>query len=117
MIEIKNVTIVAVIENNRLIQKFSYGETNQEHCIHGIKLRWSCGSCEDELSPKEQNISQSKFNEEFFLKIIRDWKSSWMNQRQNSEADYENYFKRAFGVDANMIHSLAKSLETAVKEK
>lgn len=113
--EIKKATINAVVEHNRLIQKFPYGETNQEHCIHGIKLRWSCEGCEDELEEKEQNISQGKFNKEFFLKIIREWKSSWMNQRQNSEYDYENYFKRAFGVDANMMHSLANRLEEAMK--
>jgi len=34
-------------ENNRFVQKFHYGETNQEHCIHGIKLRWSCEKCEE----------------------------------------------------------------------
>ena len=42
------VTIEAVIEGGRLIQLFPYGETNQEHCIHGIKLRWSCEKCEEE---------------------------------------------------------------------
>jgi hypothetical protein len=41
------VEITAVYENGRAIQKFPYGETNQEHCIHGIKLRWSCDDCDD----------------------------------------------------------------------
>lgn len=41
------------------------------------------------------------------LKVIEDWKYSWMNQTQNSKEDYENYFRRAFGVDSNMMHSLA----------
>lgn len=43
------VEIEAVIENERLVQKFPYGELNEEHCIHGIKLRWSCDDCEDEI--------------------------------------------------------------------
>jgi len=40
------IEIEAVRDNDRLIQLFDYGETNQEHCIHGIKLRWSCDKCE-----------------------------------------------------------------------
>lgn len=47
---------------------------------------------------------------EIYLKEILDWKHAWMNQRQNSEADYQNYFHRAFGIDANMQHSLATRL-------
>ena len=30
-----------------------------------------------------------------------------MNQKQNNEQDYQNYFRRAMGVDANMRHHLA----------
>lgn len=44
----KTATINVVVENGRIIQVFPYGEKNEEHCIHGIKLRWSCGACEDE---------------------------------------------------------------------
>lgn len=51
--------------------------------------------------------------EDFFLQIIREWKSFWMNQRQNSQADYENYSSRAMGVDANMTHHLASMLSKA----
>lgn len=43
----QKVTIEAVIQNERMVQKFPYGELNEEHCIHGIKLRWSCDECED----------------------------------------------------------------------
>ncbi len=52
------VCIRAVIIGNRIIQKFPYGEVNEEHCIHGIKLRWSCDSCEDETyqEPEEQGL-------------------------------------------------------------
>ena len=41
------------------------------------------------------------------MDAIHEWKNFWMNQRQNSEADYQNYRNRAFGVDANMKHHLA----------
>jgi hypothetical protein len=46
-------------------------------------------------------------DKEFFLTIIREWKHAWMNQHQNSEADFKNYLTRAFGIDANMQHNLA----------
>lgn len=57
-----------------------------------------------------------RMTEEFFLKIIRDWKYSWMNQTQNDQKDYENYHRRAFGIDANMVHSLADRIVTAIKD-
>lgn len=38
--------------NPRLVQVFPYGEVNEEHCVHGIKLRWSCDRCEDLLDAK-----------------------------------------------------------------
>lgn len=56
-------------------------------------------------------------NEEFFIQVIEKWKAYWMNQRQNSTEDYENYFRRAFGVDANMKYSLAKMLVEAVESE
>lgn len=48
-----------------------------------------------------------------FLTAITDWKHHWMNQTQNSEEDRKNYFNRAFGVDANMKHDLARRLSVA----
>lgn len=44
------VEIEAQLINDRLVQVFTYGrekELNDQHCIHGIKLRWSCDDCED----------------------------------------------------------------------
>lgn len=41
------VEIETTIEHERVVQVFPYGETNSEHCIHGIKLRWSCEDCEE----------------------------------------------------------------------
>jgi hypothetical protein len=52
-------------------------------------------------------------SEEQYLKVIRDWKHAWMNQYQNGQADHDNYFNRAFGIDSNMVHSLAKRLVEA----
>lgn len=48
--------------------------------------------------------------EDNYLKIIQEWKHAWMNQYSNGHADHDNYFRRAFGIDANMKHSLAKLL-------
>ncbi len=40
--------------------------------------------------------------------VVDDWRAYWMNQTQNSKEDYDNYFRRAMGVDANMGHHLAR---------
>jgi len=49
-------------------------------------------------------------NKDHYLKIIQEWKHAWMNQYGNGQSDHDNYFRRAFGIDANMKHSLAKRL-------
>lgn len=49
-------------------------------------------------------------DKDHFREIITKWKFTWMNQRQNDQADFENYHRRAFGIDSNMIHSLAEML-------
>ncbi len=56
-------------------------------------------------------------DKEFFLEIIGKWKTYWMNQKQNSEQDYQNYFRRALGVDANMGHSLAKMIVKSIESE
>lgn len=47
------VTIKAIIEDGRLIQKYPTGEKNDQCCIHGIKLRWSCDECEEYICEYE----------------------------------------------------------------
>ena len=70
---------------------------------------------DEELFVREVICNDPKLlNNEFFLKIVRDWKHSLMNQRQNDEADFQNYYNRAFGIDSNMMHSLANRLSDAV---
>lgn len=54
---------------------------------------------------KEQILKMA--TKDHFKEIVENWKMYWMSQRQNSKEDYENYWRRAFGVDANMMHSLA----------
>ena len=54
-----------------------------------------------------------EFDDDFFRQIIFKWKHAWMNQDQNSKEDYENYYHRAFGIDANMQYSLANRLVIA----
>lgn len=53
---------------------------------------------------------REKLTKDFFLELVREWKFFWMDQKQNSQADYENYHRRAFGIDANMQHDLAVRL-------
>ena len=45
------------------------------------------------------------------MDIVQEWKSFWLNQRQNSQEDYENYSRRAMGIDANMKHHLADLID------
>lgn len=55
------------------------------------------------------------FTEDNIRKVILDWKHYWMNQTQNSKEDYDNYFKRAFGIDANMQCDLARKIAALAK--
>ena len=57
----------------------------------------------------------SKSPESIAQNICREWKTFWMNQKQNSEADYKNYLSRAMGVDANMRCHLEDMISAAIK--
>lgn len=50
--------------------------------------------------------------EQKFVQVIEEWKGFWMNQIAvtKDQADHDNYFQRAVGVDANMKYHLAKML-------
>lgn len=48
------VEIKAKIEDKRIVQVFQDKTTNQEFCVHGIKLRWGCDECEDTIYEMEQ---------------------------------------------------------------
>lgn len=41
--------------------------------------------------------------QEEFIQAIRAWKHHWMNKEPG-------YFERAFNIDANMVHDLARRL-------
>lgn len=45
---------------------------------------------------------------------IDEWILYWMNQTQNNEQDYQNYLRRAMGVDANMRHDLARRVSDKI---
>ena len=51
------------------------------------------------------------------MHVVTEWQSFWMNQKENSEADYQNYFHRALGVDANMRHHLADKINEQLVSK
>lgn len=57
-----------------------------------------------------------KIDSEFFIKVVENWRSFWMNQKANTgcQKDHENYFSRAFGIDANMKYHLASKMHDAV---
>lgn len=63
------------------------------------------------VSEREKTI-----NEKEIVDIITEWKHFWMNQTQNNKQDYENYFRRASGIDANMKYNLAKRIIEALKD-
>jgi len=45
------------------------------------------------------------------LEIAREWKEFWMNQHQNSVEDFNNYYRRSFLIDANMLHNLGDRID------
>lgn len=53
---------------------------------------------------------------DLIFEVIMQWKHFWMNQKQNDEADYQNYLHRAMGVNANMKHDLANRINKALTE-
>jgi len=55
------------------------------------------------------------FTEDNVRKVILEWKHTWMNQHANSQEDHENYFRRAFGIDANMQYDLARKIAAMAK--
>lgn len=52
-----------------------------------------------------------------FRDIVELWQMTWMHQTQNNEADYKNYWRRAFGIDANMRYSIEKMCESFHKRQ
>lgn len=59
----------------------------------------------DSLTKIRQLVAKDRL-----LEVVEKWQAFWMDQRQNSKEDYENYWRRAFGVDANMRHNMARML-------
>ncbi len=77
-------------------------------CNHEKCLRDKCGECcycHTTLTPHDD--TEAGQMEAEALKIIRAWRMYWMSQYQNSKEDFDNYNRRALGVDSNMQHNLA----------
>lgn len=77
-----------------------------------------CGKCGHKgktstFQKREQSNPMSEWKK-VFLDTIQEWKYFWMNQKQNSEQDFQNYQRRAMAVDANMQDHLASCLEKVV---
>lgn len=62
------------------------------------------------------NETPCQIAEEIAKQLVDKWQYFWMNQRQNSEQDFKNYFRRALGVDANMKAHLYHLLAQAIRE-
>lgn len=74
-----------------------------------------------ELQDKNDELESLMYTfsrQEFVQKEIEEWKFSWMNVEGTDEEDKNNYFHRAFLIDANMVYDLAKRLSKIyTKEK
>jgi len=64
----------------------------------------------DQIKQQMREIVENRASKDPYMTVIDEWRAYWMDQTQNSKEDYDNYFRRAFGVDANMQHHLAKLL-------
>ncbi len=76
----------------------------------------TCNGKDPDCPWEEEPKPEAARDKEFFLEIIESWTRYWMNQTQNSESDRANYFRRAFGVDANMRHHLAMKMHVAFEQ-
>lgn len=96
------------------------------HCPETFHSTTLCAETHDYRFKKEKELEAeierlkaspvSVWDKHFFLTIINNWKNYWMHQTQNSKEDYDNYFGRAFGIDANMKHHLASELFKATQQ-
>ena len=86
-----NVSIARDFKSTRHCQKCSYS--------------WLPVNNKFEEVSKCSNVTQNSLHE-----VVEEWQGVWMNQKQNNEADYQNYFHRALGVDANMRYSLSQMM-------
>lgn len=76
----------------------------------------NCEYWKDGFDAAINAVSGKAISKKEIVDIITEWKHFWMNQTKNNQQDYENYFRRAAGVDANMKYDLAKRICEAVKE-
>lgn len=88
--------------------RISVVDDNGREC-HANKVRFT-----DSVGLQPGFTSVNILMEDFYVKVIEKWKDFWMNQKQHNEDDRQNYFNRAFGIDANMKYHLANLLREAV---
>ena len=103
-----------------LIQKNAEEEMFDEHgCLTGDCPHEKQRDCFIEIHKRGasqilKSLPEIAKNKYTALKIVEEWQQYWMFQKQNSPEDHENYFRRAFGIDANMRHHLAKLFSTFI---
>ncbi len=94
-------------------QAMDYAEKHHGNAIDEAFDAWMAGAIHGQRIGAERE--RERLTKDTFLEIITEWKFFWMDQRQNSKEDFENYHRRAFGIDANMKHDLANRLARSIK--
>lgn len=89
--------------------KSAYGET---------KEYLSLAEHQHLMAEKDKRIERLReaLNERWLVERITEWKHAWMDVKGTDERDRNNYFNRAFGVDANMKYDLARRILDALQE-
>lgn len=115
---------VKIVLSRALKQGSGFSLDQEKWILYGAEMRFELDAKQRPLGEQvlrltiENDRLRAALREESILQVVRKWKRAWMNQTKNGQADHENYFNRAFGVDANMQHSLAKMIsESALAGK
>lgn len=77
---------------------------------NGIRALLGLADSAVDIKVLEKKLSDAVPSEDKLLGVIESWQFAWMDVKGTDEQDRKNYFKRAFGVDANMRHDLARRL-------
>lgn len=84
---------------------------------NGIRALLGLADSAVEIKALEKKLSDAIPSKEMLLDVIQGWQFAWMDVKGTDEQDRKNYFNRAFGIDANMRHDLAKRLREAMEGK
>jgi len=101
IMNIAKVQIDTAYTNNDLSSIWNNYTLNSLQALASIELA---------VVPVEIKSEPKKLTKDDILFVITKWKMDWMNVKGTDEVDRKNYFDRAFGVDSNMKHDLARRI-------